>query len=272
MPRPTALPGAARTGPAGGRPEPAGVKSARRAIDLIETFAANDDWLTLGALHAATGLPRSSLHGLLRTLHESGWLETDGGGGYRLGVRALICGTAYLDRDPVIPYATEALETVRDKTGFTAHYARRDGDQVVYLETRESRRSAHLVSRVGRTLPAHATALGKVLLAELTQDEIAGLMPVPLPALTPNTLTTLEALEAACAETRERGYGLETEEGTPGVRCAAAVIPYRIPATDAISCSMPTDQVTEEAVAGVGELLTEVAGDLGRRLRRAGIR
>ncbi|WP_327191518.1 IclR family transcriptional regulator [Streptomyces xinghaiensis] len=271
MPRPTALPGAARTGPAGGRPEPAGVKSARRAIDLIETFAANDDWLTLGALHAATGLPRSSLHGLLRTLHESGWLETDGGG-YRLGVRALICGTAYLDRDPVIPYATEALETVRDKTGFTAHYARRDGDQVVYLETRESRRSAHLVSRVGRTLPTHATALGKVLLAELTQDEIAGLMPVPLPALTPNTLTTLEALEAACAETRERGYGLETEEGTPGVRCAAAVIPYRIPATDAISCSMPTDQVTEEAVAGVGELLTEVAGDLGRRLRRAGIR
>ncbi|MBQ0986389.1 IclR family transcriptional regulator [Streptomyces sp. F63] len=279
MPRPTApsavppaTPAAARTGPAGDRSEPAGVKSARRAIDLLETFAAHDSWLTLGGLHATTGLPRSSLHGLLRTLHECGWLETDGAGGYRLGVRALICGTAYLDRDPVIPYATEALETVRDQTGFTAHYARRDGDQVVYLETRESRRSAHLVSRVGRTLPAHATALGKVLLAELTQDEIAGLMPAPLPALTPNTLTTLEALEAACAETRERGYGLETEEGTPGVRCAAAVVPYRIPATDAISCSMPTDQVTEEAVAGVGALLTEVAGDLGRRLRRAGIR
>ncbi|NJQ01663.1 IclR family transcriptional regulator [Streptomyces zingiberis] len=278
MPRSTATPAAgggtgSGTGrESGGAAAAAGVKSARRAIGLLETFAANGAWLTLGELHAMTGVPRSSLHGLLRTLHEAGWLEADGAGRHRLGVRALICGTAYLDRDPVVPYATEALETVRDKTGFTAHYARRDGTQVVYLETRESRRSAHLVSRVGRTLPAHATALGKALLAELTPDEIAALVTAPLPALTPATLTTLEALQAACAEARERGYGLETEEGTPGVRCAAAVVPYRIPATDAISCSMPTDQVTEGAVAEVGALLTEVAGDLGRRLRRAGIR
>ncbi|HCA86629.1 MAG TPA: IclR family transcriptional regulator [Streptomyces sp.] len=266
MPRSTAIP------VAGNGAEQAGVKSARRAVDLLETFAANKSWLTLGDLHGMTGVPRSSLHGLLRTLHEAGWLEIDGAGGYRLGVRALICGTAYLDRDPVIPYATATLETVRDKTGFTAHYARRDGDQVVYLETRESRRSAHLVSRVGRTLPAHATALGKALLAELTPDEVTGLMPDTLAALTPRTITTPEALHAACAETRERGYGLESGEGTPGVRCAAAVVPYRIPATDAISCSMPTEQVTEEDVLGVAELLTEVAGDLGRRLRRAGIR
>ncbi|KAF4406230.1 MULTISPECIES: IclR family transcriptional regulator [Streptomyces] len=269
MPRPTA------PSPAGSGTEPggaSGVKSARRAVDLIETFAANESWLSLGDLHTMTGVPRSSLHGLLRTLHEAGWLETDGTGGYRLGVRALICGTAYLDRDPVIPYATETLETIREKTGFTAHYARRNGDQIVYLETRESRHSAHLVSRVGRTLPAHATALGKALLAELTPDEIAAVLRRPLSALTPNTITTLDALHTACAETRERGYGLETEEGTPGVRCAAAVVPYRIPATDAVSCSMPTDQVTEQDVREVGALLAEVAAGLGRRLRREGIR
>ncbi|WP_158889159.1 IclR family transcriptional regulator [Amycolatopsis anabasis] len=252
--------------------EPAGVKSARRAIDLIETFAATDAWLSLSDLHTRTGFPRSSLHGLLRTLHEAGWLEADPGGTkYRLGVRALICGTAYLDRDPVVPFATEALERVREKTGFTAHYARRNGAEVVYLETRESRRSIHLVSRVGRTLPAHATALGKALLAELTQDEIAELLPDPLPGLTPNTITSLDALHRECAETRERGFAAETEEGTPGVRCVAAVIPYRIPGTDAMSCSMPAEVSDSEAVR-VGELLAETTAELGRRLRRAGIR
>jgi IclR family acetate operon transcriptional repressor len=253
--------------------EPSGVKSARRAIDLLETFAANDVWLSLSDLHARTGFPRSSLHGLLRTLLDAGWLEADANTArYRLGVRALICGTAYLDRDPVVPYATETLELVREKTGFTAHYARRNGAEVVYLETRESMRSTRLVSRVGRTLPAHATALGKVLLAELTRDEIEAVLRGPLAALTPNTITSVEAMHAECTATRERGYGAEIEEGSLGIRCVAAVIPYRIPATDAMSCSMPIDQTTDDDAKRVGELLAETTAELGQRLRRAGIR
>ncbi|HKS45490.1 MAG TPA: IclR family transcriptional regulator [Amycolatopsis sp.] len=253
--------------------EPSGVKSARRTVELLETFATQGAWLSLSDLHARTGFPRSSLHGLLRTLFEAGWLEADTGNArYRLGVRALICATAYLDRDPAMPYATEALEIIRERTGLTSHYARRNGAEVVYLETRESRRSTHLVSRVGRTLPAHATALGKALLAELTQDEIAALYPDPPHALTPNTISSLEALYAECESTRQRGYAAEIEEGTPGIRCVAAVVPYRIPGTDAISCSMPLGQVDDEEAASVGELLAETAAELGQRLRRAGIR
>lgn len=248
------------------------MKSARRAIDLIETFAANDVWLSLSDLHARTGFPRSSLHGLLRTCWtRAGWRPTRTPR-YRLGVRALICGTAYLDRDAIVPYATEALERIREKTGFTAHFARRNRTEVVYLETRESQHSTHLISRVGRTLPAHATALGKALLAELTHEEVEALMPEELIALTPNTITTLDALHADLARTRERGYAAEIEEGTLGVRCVAAVIPYRIPGTDAMSCSMPLGKVTDADVERVGELLAETTAELGQQLRRAGIR
>jgi IclR family transcriptional regulator, acetate operon repressor len=249
------------------------VKSARRAIDLLETISASSNWLSLADLHAKTGFPRSSLHGLLRTLRDTGWIETDDAGTrFRLGVRALICGTGYLDRDPVVPYATDALERVREQTGFTAHYARLSGDQVVYLETRESRRSAHLVSRVGRTLPAHATALGKALLAELADDELTALLPAHLPALTEHTITDREMLRAELIVTRERGYSTEREQGTLGVACVAAAVPYRIPATDALSCSMPADTVTAAEQDKVGKLLHEVTEDLGQRLRRAGIR
>lgn len=252
---------------------PVGVKSARRAIDLIETFAATDAWLSLSDLHARTGFPRSSLHGLLHTLFEAGWLQVDASGTkYRLGVRALICGTAYVDRDPVVPYATDALEQLREVTGYTAHYARRYGAEVVYLETRESRHSIRLVSRVGRTLPAYATALGKALLSELTQDEIGALLPGTLTPLTPHTITDLGALHTECAAIRERGYSTETEEGTLGVRCVAAVIPYRIPGSDAMSCSMPIEKVTDEEARQVGELLMETTEQLGARLRRAGVR
>lgn len=249
------------------------MKSARRAIDLLETFAADPAWASLADLHARTGVPRSSLHGLLRTLRDAGWIEADPGGTrFRLGVRALICGTAYLDRDPAVPYATEALERLRDETGYTAHYARLCGDQVVYLETRESRRSRHLVSRVGRTLPAHATALGKALLAELTDAEVTGLLPAALPALTEHTRTSRAKLLTELGQVRSAGYATEHEEGTPGIGCAAAAVPYRIPATDALSCSLPAGRATAAETRRVGELLAGVADELGRRLRRAGIR
>ncbi len=98
-----------------GDAERAGVKSARRAVELIEAFAAADGWMSPGDVHAVTGLPRSSLHGLLHTLVETGWLETDPAQTrFRLGMRALLCGTAYLDRDPAVPYATRAIEEVGD--------------------------------------------------------------------------------------------------------------------------------------------------------------
>jgi DNA-binding IclR family transcriptional regulator len=249
------------------------VKSARRTIDLLETFAENPAWTSLADLHVRTGFPRSSLHGLLRTLRDAGWIETDTGGTrFRLGVRALICGTAYLDRDPAMPYATDALERIREQTGFTAHYARLSGGQVVYLETRESRHSLHLVSRVGRTLPAYATSLGKALLAELTEAELTTLLPASLPALTDKTITSRDKLRDELGAVRERGYATESEEGTPGVACAAAVVPYRIPASDALSCSMPAGQATVSETRRIGELLVEVAEDLSQRLRRAGIR
>ncbi|HEX3792587.1 MAG TPA: IclR family transcriptional regulator [Pseudonocardiaceae bacterium] len=250
-----------------------GVKSARRTIDLLEAFAANTAWTSLADLHARTGIPRSSLHGLLRTLHDTRWIEADTGGTkFRLGVRALICGTAYLDRDPAVPPATEALEHLREQVGFTVHYARRSGTDVVYLETRESRQSQHLVSRVGRTLPAHATALGKALLAELTDEELTALLPERLPARTEHTLTEREALRAELTATREQGFAVEREEGTIGVACVAAVVPYRIPATDALSCSIPANRLTRNETRRIGTLLHDVAGDLGQRLRRAGIR
>ena len=251
----------------------AGVKSARRAIELLEAFGSNHAWTSLTDLHTTTGFPRSSLHGLLRTLRDLGWIEADDAGTrFRLGVRALICGTAYLDRDPVMPYATDALERIREQTGLTAHYARMCGAEIVYLETRESRHSAHLVSRVGRTLPAHATSLGKSLLAELADAELTELLPATLPALTDSTITDRETLRTELALTRERGYATEREQGTPGVACAAAVVPYRIPATDAMSCSMPAGKVTDEELDQVGNLLREVTQDLSQRLRRAGIR
>ena len=218
-------------------------------------------------------MPRSSLHGLLHTLVEVGWLETNPAQTrYRLGVRALICGTAYLTRDPAVPFATRALEEIRAQTGFTAHFARRYGSDIVYLETRESQHSAHLTSRVGRTLPAHATALGKALLAELTPAEVAGLLPESLPVVhDPYARQPREARAGAHRDPRVR-LGCRGRGGHPrrALRRGRDPLPHprhrRLELLDALE---QADDATAKQVAGV---LVQAATTLGRKLRAAGIR
>ena len=94
---------------------------------ILETLAASPTRLTLTELQERMGYPRSSLHALVRTLRELKWVETDeSGSAFGVGPHALLSGTAYLDRDPALPYAYEALEDLRAEIGYTVHYARRD--------------------------------------------------------------------------------------------------------------------------------------------------
>ncbi|MEU8242307.1 IclR family transcriptional regulator [Actinoplanes missouriensis] len=254
--------------------EPKLVKSAQRTIEILEILGEARDPMTVTDLHRRLGYPRSSLHQLLHTLIAMRWLEaTDDGSAVGIGPHALLTGTAYLDRDPALPFATRTLELIRDKLSYTTHYARLDGSNVIYLLTRETADSRRAVSRVGRQLPAHATALGKVLLAELTPREVGALLPAPpLARLTPNTITDPDALLRDLEQTRVRGYSLEHEQNTPGIGCVGVTVPYRIPATDAISCSIPIAAATDAELERVAEVLRDHANQLAADLRAEGIR
>ncbi|MFI6601179.1 IclR family transcriptional regulator [Nonomuraea sp. NPDC050536] len=250
--------------------EPLMVKSAERTVRILEALAASPDKLTLSELQQRTEFPRSSLHALMRTLVELNWVETDGSA-FGIGPHALLTGTAYLDKDPALPLAQETLEDLRAETGHTAHFARRDEAHVLYLATRESREAHHVIPRVGRRLPAHVTALGQVLLAQLTDDEVKALLPDPLPGLTEHSLTDLAKLSGALDQVRTRGWAYEREQGTVGVACVAVAVDYRIPATDAISCSMPAGLPPAE-VEKITDAVIRHTRKLAATLRREGIR
>ena len=249
------------------------VKSAERTVKILETLAASPARLTLSQLQERTGYPRSSLHALVRTLRELKWVETDdSGSAFGVGPHALLAGTAYLDRDPALMFAYEALEDLRAELGYTVHYARRDENHVLYLASRESRDTVHVVSRVGRRLPAHMTALGQALLADLTTDEVTALLPATLDSYTPNTITDRAALLDELDAVRQRGWAFEREQGTEGVACLAATVAYRIPATDAISCSMPAEVAKGAELKRVTAAVTARTQALAATLRREGIR
>jgi len=220
------------------------VKSADRTVDVLETLAAADEPMTLTELQRRLDVPKSSLHGLLRTLTIRGWVETDArNSAYRIGLRALRVGASFLDRDPVVQAAAMVLARLRNELDETVHLARLDGPDVVYLSSRESQHHLRVASRIGRRLPAHSTALGKALLATRPWDEVDQVLPRPLPALTARTLVDREELRAELAATHVRGWAHEVGENTPGIECYAVALPAT-PAPDAISCSVPESRIT----------------------------
>ncbi|WP_369205569.1 IclR family transcriptional regulator [Streptomyces sp. PU-14G] len=221
------------------------VKSAVRTVQLLEFFAGRPGMHTLAGVQEALGYPKSSLYMLLRTLVDLGWVEVDATGTrYGIGVRALLVGTSYLDGDEVVAAAKPTLDRLAAQTTETIHLARLDGTDVVYLATRASQHHLRPFSRAGRRLPAHSTSLGKALLATHTDEQVRALLPARMTGVTENTLTDPEALLEELRLVREQGYAIDREENTLGLRCFGIAVPYRTPARDAISCSVPVARLT----------------------------
>lgn len=185
---------------------------------------------------------------------------------YSIGIRALLVGTSYLDADPYLPMITPFLDDLRGQLDETFHLARLDGDDVVYLATREPRQYVRTSNKVGRRLPAYTTALGKALLAERFGAELDA-HPAALPALTARTITDRATPERALEEAWVRGYATDNEENTVGIKCFAVALRYRNPASDAISASVPLERLTPDREREIVEALRLVCDKVSRVVR-----
>lgn len=246
-----------------------GVKSAQRALSILELLSRSERPLTFAEIGTALGYPRSSLFGLLKTLHDRHWLELAGDQhAYRLGVRTLEAGNAYLRSIDLVQLARPRMEHVCHMLDETVQLAVLEGRYNVYLGKVDGTQHLRLASAVGRRLEAHATALGKMLLAGLTNDELDRLLTgVELERFTPQTITSLPALKNEITRTRDHGYAVDNEEHTRGVRCVAVPIRNHAGRTvAAISVSFPTVRFTEEKDHQARQLLLDASLNISREL------
>jgi DNA-binding IclR family transcriptional regulator len=237
------------------------VKSADRALDVLEELA-QAGHLTRTDLARRLKIPKSSLHGILRTLELRGWVELDPGRStYHLGVRSLIVGASFVDEDLVVARTAPALDALAAATGETVHLGRLQGAEIVYMAKRESVHPLRMFSAVGRRLPAHATALGKALLAQRSDDEVRAILPEVLNPLTPRTICDADVLIERLAEVREAGYAIDNEEATVGLRCFGMALPASGASVNAISISVPIARLDPESEARIiAELVAAVEG------------
>jgi DNA-binding IclR family transcriptional regulator len=234
------------------------VKSAGRALDILEDLAAHGP-SSLHTMAKRLDLPKSSLHALLRTMEGRGWVETDVTGNlYHLGIHTLLVGSAYLDGEMIVGRINPILDELAGATGEAVHLARLEGDQVIYMAKRESTHPLRMFSAVGRRLPAHTTALGRAMLAELPDERVRAMLPAKIEQVTPHTTTDPEQLLSILADARLHGYAVESQESCLGVGCFAVALPLSEPAKDAISIAVPLARLDDALRADIIERLLEV--------------
>jgi len=246
------------------------VKVLSKAFGLLEAVGASDTGRSLSELGDELGMPVGTAHRLLRQLVRLGYLEQDPATKlYRLGLRVLSLRASAIAALQLASLARPHLRDLMVATGCVAHLAVYRSGDVVYIDRVDTPETIgrHMPS-AGRRVPAHTTALGKVLLASLPEPDLDEfLATTSLSAATLNTLTDPILLKQRLLTVRMRGYALDREEATLGVWCVASPVRDHTGRTvAAASVSMyerPSPDRVQELIGIVGERAGRISLSIG---------
>lgn len=189
------------------------------------------------------GMSKSKAHSLLASLTEIGLLQRTDQGRYRVGWRVLGLNRVLADTTEFRCHARPVMETLSAHFGETVHLGTLDDGQVMYVDRIQGTRAVQIaVSAIGSRLPAHCSAVGKALLATLSEQHLLAVVTARgLPAMTRKTITDIDSLRFQLTEIPLRGYALDLEEVLPEISCVAAPIMGRSgKGVAAISIAAPT--------------------------------
>jgi len=232
-----------------------------RLVLILGAFTGTRARLSLAELAEATGLPRSSTHRILQQLVAASWLER-AGADYRLGLGIFEIGSLVGHRNRILAAARPFMQEL-SRPQWVVHLAILDGTDVVYLDKVGGGFAGRLPSRVGGRLPAHATGVGKVMLAHSDGDVVDACVARGLRRRTTATIGDPLDLRRELDRVRAMGIALDAGEAVPGVECVAAPVFDDGVVTAAISICAPAGRADPSSART--QLLT-AATAISRRL------
>jgi IclR family transcriptional regulator, acetate operon repressor len=242
------------------------IASVDNALRLVSLMGERQQ-IRVSEAAAVLGTARSTAHRLLAMLEYHGFARQDEETrGYRAGPALIKAGLFAVDGLDLRGLAHPILERLSEEVAETVHLVAMQDAVVVFLDSIETSRALRVGSRVGAFMPAHCTACGKAMLAELSPEALRGLYPDrPLEQMTSRSLSTLNQLELELEAVREHGFATNFGESEDDVAAVAVAIP-RQPGMQraAISVSAPLTRMDQDQVPAVAEAARRAAADLGQ--------
>jgi DNA-binding IclR family transcriptional regulator len=246
------------------------IQSIERAAAILRLLSGRERRLGVAQIAGELNLSKGTVHGILRTLAGVGFVEQDAETGkYQLGAALLHMGSSYLDGNELRARALNWSDSLAARSGESVRIGTLHDTKVLVVHHVFRPDDSRQALEVGALLPAHATAMGKVLLAS-NRYAATELASESLPGYTPATITDWATLEPALAEVLARGWAADVEELVTGVvSIAAPILDRRGVTVGAIGISGPVERLTEEdaprtdLVSFVREAARSVSRDLG---------
>jgi IclR family pca regulon transcriptional regulator len=248
------------------------LRSLERGIAVIQVFSREHPALTLSEVARLTGTTRATARRILLTLEKLGHVRSDGKL-FSLTPRVLSLGWAYLASLNLPELAQPLMENLVERTKESCSLATLDPPDIVYVARVPTRRIMTVTLGVGARLPAHATSMGRVLLAGLSDEKLERFLDdTPLERFTDKTITDADELRAAVAVTRTQGWALVDQELEVGLRSVAAPVtraPYGTVAAVNVSAAAQRVSIDEFRERFLPDLLA-TADSISTAARHAG--
>lgn len=202
-----------------------GVGVLHKTLDIIESLRQDDGGAGLAELSRHVELPKATVYRILATLEGRGYLDRGGDGSYRLARKFFDLRRDVPIEERVAAAAREPMLALMEASRETVNLGTLDAGEVVVISTVESPQAVRMVSKVGNRRCLHTTALGKVMLAEMTEPEVLRLLKVKgMPRLTAHSIVTRTALMAELRRVRTQGFAVDDQENEMEGRCVGAPI------------------------------------------------
>ncbi len=247
-----------------------GIQSVDRALHILKLFKEYDE-LGISMISRLLGLPKGTVHGLVKTLERNGFLEkNDKTQRYRCGMEAFKLGMSFAARMDLRRISANRAQKLCEEIQETVHLAVLMDGMCLNVDQFSPARPFLLIPQVGSAVPAHCTATGKVLLSQLNEEQLHAVIERSgLIGYTKYTVANIDDLQLQIQEVRDKGYAISNQEALLGLTCIGAPIKdYTGSITAAISVAGSTETVMKEGrrrkiIDAVIRAADDISSDLG---------
>ncbi len=198
-------------------------RSLEKALEVLGLFATFPT-LTVTEISKKLGYPKSTISGLLKTFSKYEIVEKGKDNAFRLGIKAFELGFRYLNGMEIHTVARLWAERFSKEEQEPVHLAIRRGTNIYIILDVQPPSSYMAILQTGMNIPAHSTALGKILMSQLSDKELEAFLETPLERLTGHTIVEPERLKAELKNVKKTGYAIDREESLNGLVCISAPI------------------------------------------------